>query len=211
MILWRVANTCITKKCVLTKNLKAFECGHVEGSRPSLLVEVVLYSLVDLASERFVAFGACQDVVENPKGQAKGVVVDMQVDQIVAFDLVLCLPPVQHVLHGRLDVVRAIRAGEELRRGRLLKEFPKGLAGGREKLLGEAQPHVIEVFVEHLEVPDHVAPVEERLFLRCTEDGGEQGVEEGRGGELAQAHCPVLLASGSEGLPFFLNFIERAY
>ena len=99
---------------LLTKNLESLQVVHGEGGGVGLLVKTLVHGLVDLLGDGLVAVLVHEDVVEYPEGQAKGVVVDVQVDKVVALDLILRLAARQHVLDGRLDVVGGVAPGEQL-------------------------------------------------------------------------------------------------
>ena len=97
-------------------------------------------------------FRVLEHVVDGPEGETERVVVDVQVDEVVALDVRVGLSVQAHVVDGVLYVVARVVGGQQLVGRRLSQEPNERLHRRREALLRHAEPQVVEVLVEHLEV-----------------------------------------------------------
>ena len=132
-------------------------------------------------------FRVLEHVVDGPEGETERVVVDVQVDEIVALDVRVGLSVQAHVVDGVLDVVARIVGGQQLVGRRLSEQATESLHRRREALLRHAEPQVVEVLVEHLEVLVDLLRGERRRRLLAAEDRIEERVEDGLGGEVAES------------------------
>ena len=97
-------------------------------------------------------FRVLEHVVDDPEGDAERVVVHVQVDEIVALDVRVGLSVQAHVADGVLDVVARLVGSQQLVGRRLSEQAAESLHHRREEPLRHAEPQVVEVLVEHLEV-----------------------------------------------------------
>ncbi len=95
---------------------------------------------IDLILKGSAGFRVLQEVVHYPEGQAVGVVVYVQVHQVVPHDVGLGLLILLHVFDSGLDVVGAVFTGEKLVGSRLFDKIFQGTHGWGEEHLGHAQP-----------------------------------------------------------------------
>ena len=107
-----------------------------------------------------MSFRVLEHVVDGPESETERVVIDVQVDEVVALDVGVGLSVETHVVDGVLDIIARVGLTEKFVGGRLGKEAAEGFHRRREALLGHAEPQVVEVLMEHLEV---------LIDLLCTE------------------------------------------
>ena len=153
-----------------------------------------------------MSFRVLEHVVDGPESETERVVIDVQVDEIVALDIRVGLSVEAHVFNGVLHVVARVMATEEFVGGRLSKEATEGFHRRREALLGHAEPQVVEVLVEHLEILIDLLCAELGRSFLAAEDRVEERVEDGLGGEVSQ---PLTLPFVSDVVVVGMHVVAR--
>jgi len=88
-----------------TEYFQAVDVNGVEWSCVCLRVVSRLQQLIQLCPHRCHGLRGLEQVAQRPEGESKRVVVDVQVDEVVAFDLELVLIVRLHELDGTAQVV----------------------------------------------------------------------------------------------------------
>ena len=107
---------------LLTKYWQILDIFDAEFSS-AIVILSVLDQIFYFFSEIFHGDRIVDDVVHDPEGQSQGVVVDMEVDQVVSDDIRLTLTIILHYLGNDLDVFAGIWTCDHFVRGWLLDQF----------------------------------------------------------------------------------------
>ena len=170
----------------LTENFKVFDVASRERGAV-VRIDFGVNRLSQFGDQSLVRFRVLEHVVDGPEGETERVVVDVQVDEVVALDVRVGLSVQAHVGDGVLDIVARVVGGQQLVGRRLSQEPTERLHRRREALLRHAEPQVVEVLVEHLEVIVDLLRGERRRRLLAAEDRVEERVEDRLGGEVAES------------------------
>ena len=128
-----------------TKYLHVLDVLHVQPGGVRLRVVLASQHFTNLVVQSLGRLLVFEQMAEGPEGQSEGVVVDMQVDQIVALDVGLSLLVMLHEFYGTSKVAGQVRSSQQLAGVGTAHQLGQSGHGLREQLDGESQPQVIEV------------------------------------------------------------------
>ena len=128
-----------------TKQFEVLDVLGVEQGGLGVRVEARLQQVVELATQGDGGRRCLEQVVQRPERQPERVVVDVQVDEVVALDLELVLAVAAHELDGAAQLRRQVGPGEQLAGCRTLQQLHQRRHGAREQLQRETEPQVVEV------------------------------------------------------------------
>ena len=137
----------------LTKYFESLDLLGVQGGSVGFRVQSLLDERVDLFSEGLIRFLVLEQVVEHPEADTEGVVVDVQVYQVVSLDVCLRLSLVLQEGHRRAQVVGQVLTLHQLLGARHHEHLAERLHRLGKENLRHAEPEVVEELVERVEVP----------------------------------------------------------